>query len=114
MCACTVYKYIILIYDRYTMTFFTINGIKTALKYLKRCKKKLEEVGNLKRSQILFELVYICNKYFESAWVFKAYIHELDKSLEITNLDEYKLINLPMEHHDDLSQEHTGVGAGTL
>ena len=30
--------------------------------------------------------------------------------LESTNLDEYKLIDLPVEQHDDSSQEHMGVG----
>ena len=36
--------------------------------------------------------------------------HELDRILESTNLDEYEFIDLPMEQHDDLLQEHLGVG----
>ena len=33
--------------------------------------------------------------------------HEIDRILESMNLDDYELINLPMEQHDDKSQEHT-------
>ena len=35
---------------------------------------------------------------------------EIDRTLEGTNFDKYMLINLPMEKHDDSSQEHTEVG----
>ena len=35
--------------------------------------------------------------------------YELDRILESLNIEEYDLIDLPMEQHDDSSQEHTGV-----
>ena len=38
--------------------------------------------------------------------------HELDRILESMNLDEYELIDLPMEQPDDSSHEHTRVGMG--
>ena len=34
---------------------------------------------------------------------------ELDRILECTNVDKYKLIDLLMKQHDDSLQEHTGV-----
>ena len=36
--------------------------------------------------------------------------HELDRILESMSLDEYELIDLPMEQPDDSSHEHIGVG----
>ena len=36
--------------------------------------------------------------------------HEVDRILESMNLDEYKLINLPMEQPGDSSHEHTAIG----
>lgn len=35
--------------------------------------------------------------------------HELEWILESTNINEYELIDLPMEEPDDLSHEHMGV-----
>ena len=34
----------------------------------------------------------------------------LERTLQRTNLDKYKLIDLSMEQHGDSSHEHTGVG----
>ena len=36
--------------------------------------------------------------------------HEFDRILESTNLDEYEIIDLPMEQPDHLSHELTGIG----
>ena len=36
--------------------------------------------------------------------------HKLDRILRSTNLDEYELIDLPMEQNADSLQKHTGVG----
>ena len=81
----------------------------------------------LKRAASVQKASSICEKDFSKAVRFEAYImsnncalaldihvliydnHELDRILESTNSDNYELINLSIEQHDDLSQEHMGV-----
>ena len=80
MCACTICKYIILICDLCTVKIFTENGIKTALKELKKFKKAQKSL----LSQEIIDVVCL----FEATCIIEKkqapFVRSISKALRVS------------------------------